>query len=201
MPQEGGSPKGLQPTECHNSFTTCSGQGNYQSKSPQFSKPTKTSCRMEGGKGFWGLSRPNTTATGFTLEACPRAWGLHEPQWRKHWDRAGTRHRPVCSCSSSPPAVIPLPWPLNTCSAQQAPHWGPACLGANKELPGASNLDPRQASLSYPGVIPKPQQGTQANSLAVYLHGLVHLQVLQRWVQGGHGCSLEHPAGHNRAGC
>lgn len=44
-----------------------------------------------GEKGFWGLSRPNATATGFTLEACPRAWVLHEPGWKKHWDRVGTR--------------------------------------------------------------------------------------------------------------
>lgn len=200
MPQEGGSPRGPQPTECHNSFTTCGGQGNCQSKSPRFPKTTKTSHRMEGGKGFWGLRRPNTIATGFTLEACPRAWGLHEPRGRKHWDRASSRHRPACSCSSPPPAVVPLPRPLDSCSAQQALPWGPACLGANKELPGASNLDPRQASLSHPGVIPKPRRGTRANSLKAYLHGLVHLQVLQRWVQRGHGCSLEHPAGH-RAGC
>lgn len=37
---------------------------------------------------------------------------------------------------SSPPAVIPLPWPLDTCSAQQALQWGPACPGASQELPG-----------------------------------------------------------------
>lgn len=28
----GGSPKDLQPTECHSSFTTCGGQGNYSSQ-------------------------------------------------------------------------------------------------------------------------------------------------------------------------
>ena len=151
MPQEGGSPRGPQPTECHNSFTTCGGQGKCQSKSPQFPKPTKTSCRMEGGKGLWGLRRPNTTATEFTLEACPRAWGLHEPRRRKRWDQESTRNRPACSCSSPPPALVPLPRPLDSRSAQWALPWDRRALGPIRNSQGPPTLIQDKLPLAIPG--------------------------------------------------
>lgn len=150
-----------------------SSQLNAQLKSLKFSKPMGPQVGWKVKGSFRGRAKVPCHGLSWGVLWKLALWcGVHP---NPHGGSSG-QSRPKRRLSAAAGSVLFLLQLHCLGPRAPAPPSGP-CTGPNTQHSA------RQASMGYPEVITKA-------AAAAYLNGVVHLQVLQRWVQGGHGCSL-----------